>query len=189
MAGKDISNAKVPGRSQRPAAQQGHQTVKGSSSQTVGKKSAVQSAAPKGVPNSHVYEAFLAQDPSGETIVKSAIRDMTLAVWAIHRREPATRKFPVAIENSIEVDGSIEDYPAPSMHRWTTSIGNHEIWLRGTVEIDCKRQPPHFHVAMTMTIKPLGHRRFKRYEVKRVFDFTTEEIEQGITDRTQTLEA
>lgn len=172
-------------------AHHGRRPSKSSGTSTVGKSSAVPAQQLIKNRDDHTYERFLASsDPSAKAIVNAAIQDMIEAILMVYRQlPPDEREFPVEIANPIEVDGDNEAYPLPSSPEWNRRIGNHEIWLKGTIKIDAGAKSPVFHVDMTMTVKPLGHAKFRRCEIKRKFNFTIDEVETAPFGSSYTLQA
>lgn len=156
-------------------------------SPTIGKSSLAQALNPRPMPSKgDDYANFLNEDPSGVTVIASAIEDMTEAAKKLYLRDPQLKEFPVVFGNPIEIyvdddareddsplsdNGKIQErYPPPSKPEWQKKIGDYQIWLGGHVTIQSQNGIRFFHINMTITAEPLNTPRFKRSKINIEFD-------------------
>jgi hypothetical protein len=109
------------------------------------------------------YEAFLADDDSGKTVLKSAIEDTVASAIAIHDNKmgvppPSTARqdeFNIISETIIVGDDS--RYPYPKTENWQKAIGGHDIWVDAAVKvkIDPAAKKRTFEVKMNLHMEDM----------------------------------
>lgn len=89
------------------------------------------------------YEAFLAVDSGGKTVLKSSIEDTIAAAVSIHDNKlggsaPAAARqdnFNM-VSDAIAVGGRDPRYPYPATENWQKTIGAHFDWIDAAVKVD-----------------------------------------------------
>lgn len=157
----DASAKSVPGRSPLASlsAQPAHS--KQSAAETIGKSSGVQYVAQKPVfPKTIDYSRFLTEDPNGQIVLSSAMREVVHAARNFHRKNSQDKAFSLKLRTPIPIDGKSDGYPAPSTRDWQNKIGNHKIRLEAEVRVRSEGRESFFEIILTITAEPLGNPKF-----------------------------
>ena len=108
------------------------------------------------------YERFIANDPSGQIIITSAVRDIVDLAREHHNQfiqanPGSTEAQTFNIHTDAIPVGGTEHYPYPATENWQKAIGAHIIWLEGsvTVNINAADNTRSFEIEMTLHMEDM----------------------------------
>lgn len=95
----------------------------------------------KGAPLAIDYDRFLTTDPSGNTVLQSALEDTRLGAISLHDRmvtsmpkEARTDSFTMR-SGVVVVGDSDNRYPYPATENWQKAMGGHAVWVEARVNV------------------------------------------------------
>ncbi len=108
------------------------------------------------------YERFIANDPSGQIIITSAVNDIVDLAREQHNQFLQTHPDSNEAQTfNVHTDaipvGSTEYYPYPKTENWQKAIGAHIIWLEAsvTVNINAANNTRSFKIEMTLHMEDM----------------------------------
>jgi hypothetical protein len=87
------------------------------------------------------YERFVTNDPSGATVLQSALEDARVSAVELHDRSlsttpPAVRKDTFTMVSDVVVVGDLDNrYPYPETENWQKALGGHAVWMEARVSV------------------------------------------------------
>ncbi|MET0593144.1 MAG: hypothetical protein ABW133_10615 [Polyangiaceae bacterium] len=95
----------------------------------------------KGAPFVVDYDRFLINDPSGRTVLQSALEDARIGAALLHDRAmrmtpPGARTDSFTMVSDVVVVGDTDNrYPYPATENWQKAMGGHAIWIETRVNV------------------------------------------------------